>query len=113
MLTELYRKHVPANVRWQIYNHVLYRGLSWWRDPSAKTKDLAFRLHCLRRYAFSTPRTEWERTMRHIGLHGLSLYPFPHSKEYFRLPPCQVSHDPANGLPYVMHNGNASTSKPV
>ena len=51
--------------------------------------------------------------MRHIGLHGLSLYPFPHSKEYFRLPPCQVSHDPANGLPYVMHNGNASTSKPV
>ena len=105
MMTELYRKHVPANVRWQIYNHVLYHWLSWWRDPSAKAKDLAFRLHCLRRYAFSTPRTEWERTMRHIGLHGLSLYPFPHSKEYFRLPPCQVSHDPANGLPYVMHNG--------
>ena len=105
MLTELYRKHVPANVRWQIYNHVLYRWLSWWRDPSAKAKDLAFRLHCLRRYAFSTPRTEWERTMRHIGLHGLSFSPFPHSKEYFRLPPCQVSRDPANGLPYVMHNG--------
>ena len=54
---------------------------------------------------FPPPRTEWERTMRHIGLHGLSLYPFPHSKEYFRLPPCQVSRDPANGLPYVMHNG--------
>ena len=87
MLTELYRKHVPANVRWQIYNHVLYHWLSWWRDPNAKAKDLAFRLRCLRRYAFASPRTERERVLRHIGLHGLSFSPFPHSKEYFRLPP--------------------------
>ena len=80
---------------------------------SVRETMCAFRLRCLRRYAFASPRTERERVLRHIGLHGLSFSPFPHSKEYFRLPPCQVSHDPANGLPYVMHNGNASTSKPV
>lgn len=93
MLTQLYRKLVPAPVRDTVYRTFLGRFLNFYRPFRAW-------LGATRRGESQEVRQAW----RILWQKGLSAYPYTWRATYDHTR-YDVMHDAQNGLPYVLHHG--------
>ncbi|MCD8317735.1 MAG: hypothetical protein LUC45_02245 [Paraprevotella sp.] len=89
MIVTLYRKMVPEKIRDVVYKAFLGEALRFYR------KWCQNRLHYLIRYSVIPPKTEAERTLKTLGLIGISPYPYKWKSEYERKK-CTVEIDPDN-----------------
>jgi hypothetical protein len=98
MLTGLYRKYIPFNLRNKIYNAFLRNILIFKRNftINIKCKFVFF-------FGWILPKTEVNKAYSFMGLHGLSSIPYKFSLEY-RKKEINVLIDNELKLPFVIHN---------
>jgi Methyltransferase FkbM domain len=98
MLTALYRKVFPYEVRKKIYDFFLGDAVFFVRNFNVITKSKATYL-----FKFLLPENETNRAFAFIGKHGITSYPQPYSLEY-RAMDIMVQWDDEKKLPFVNHN---------
>jgi hypothetical protein len=100
MIAQLYRKALPSSFRDKIYQLFLSKILFFVRNFDAHFKGTLYYL-----FGWMMPKTSLAKAYAFIGKHGITSYPGEYSLKYKSVP-IEVFMDDANGLPYVLHNGN-------
>ncbi len=98
MLTTLYRKVLPYSLRKSLYDLFVGKIVFFFRNI-----DLIIKAKFVFLFGFLLPKTEKNKTLRFIGKHGITSYPYDYMFEYENID-IKVEFDNDLKLPYVIHN---------
>lgn len=97
MLTQLYRKYIPQNIREKVYIFILKDLLFFYRNFTVLVRAKSTYL-----FFFLYKKTPTNQMYQFMGKYGLTPYPWPFTLEYNTLAECLK--DEPTGLYYVFHN---------